>query len=109
MRPALAARAPSSSLATAGKETAAHPACSASPSGSRRPTSSGPTSSRRSPDRRVPLELDAARNERGSARYGTSMLFTRKKLELPTADEALSGRDTPILGPTNHLVLGTPL
>jgi peptide-methionine (S)-S-oxide reductase len=37
------------------------------------------------------------------------MLFTRKKLELPTADEALPGRDTPILGPTNHLVLGTPL
>jgi len=37
------------------------------------------------------------------------MLFTRKKLDLPSAGAALPGRDTPILGPTNHLVLGTPL
>ena len=36
-------------------------------------------------------------------------LFTRKQVELPSAEDALPGRDTPILGPTNHLVLGTPL
>jgi peptide-methionine (S)-S-oxide reductase len=37
------------------------------------------------------------------------MLFTRKSLDLPSADNALPGRDEPILGPTEHLVLGTPL
>jgi len=37
------------------------------------------------------------------------MLFTRKKLELPTVDEALPGRDEPMQVPTAHLVLGTPL
>jgi peptide-methionine (S)-S-oxide reductase len=37
------------------------------------------------------------------------MLFTRKKLALPTPDAALAGRDTPILGPSTHLVLGTPV
>ncbi len=37
------------------------------------------------------------------------MLFTRKKLELPTRESALPGRDAPILGPTQHLVLGTPI
>jgi len=37
------------------------------------------------------------------------MLFTRKKLDLPSPDETLPGRDTPILAPTTHLVLGTPI
>jgi len=37
------------------------------------------------------------------------MLFTRKKLDLPSAEDSLPGRGDPILGPTNHLVLGTPL
>jgi peptide-methionine (S)-S-oxide reductase len=37
------------------------------------------------------------------------MLFARKSLDLPSADNALPGRDEPILGPTEHLVLGTPL
>jgi peptide-methionine (S)-S-oxide reductase len=37
------------------------------------------------------------------------MLFTRKKLDLPAPGDALSGRDEPILGPTRHRVLGTPL
>jgi len=37
------------------------------------------------------------------------MLFTRKPLEIPTAEDALPGRDTPVLVPGNHLVLGTPI
>ena len=36
-------------------------------------------------------------------------LFTRKPVELPSADAALPGRDEPVLRPTSHLVLGTPL
>ncbi len=37
------------------------------------------------------------------------MLFTRKPLDLPTAETALPGRDTPIPAPERHFVLGTPL
>jgi peptide-methionine (S)-S-oxide reductase len=37
------------------------------------------------------------------------MLFTRKSLDLPSPENALPGRDEPILGPSSHLVLGTPL
>ena len=37
------------------------------------------------------------------------MVFTRKKVDLPSSEEALPGRDEWILGPTRHLVLGTPL
>ncbi|HXG77649.1 MAG TPA: peptide-methionine (S)-S-oxide reductase MsrA [Gaiellaceae bacterium] len=37
------------------------------------------------------------------------MLFARSKLTLPAPEEALPGRDTPILEPGTHLVLGTPL
>ncbi len=37
------------------------------------------------------------------------MLFTRKKTALPSPEEALPGRDTPIVEPGRHLVLGTPL
>ena len=37
------------------------------------------------------------------------MLFTRKSLEIPTREDALPGRDTPIVAPGNHLVLGTPI
>ena len=37
------------------------------------------------------------------------MLFTRQKLDLPSPDDALPGRDEPILAPTRHLVLDTPL
>ena len=37
------------------------------------------------------------------------MFFTRKKLEIPTADEALAGREMAITVPSSHEVLGTPL
>jgi peptide-methionine (S)-S-oxide reductase len=37
------------------------------------------------------------------------MLFTRKKSVLPTPDEALPGRETPIPIDEPHLVLGTPI
>jgi peptide-methionine (S)-S-oxide reductase len=37
------------------------------------------------------------------------MLFTRKSSDLPSREHALPGRDEPILDPTGHLVLGTPL
>ena len=38
------------------------------------------------------------------------MLFgTKKKLTIPSADEALSGRDVPIDVPETHHVLGTPM
>jgi peptide-methionine (S)-S-oxide reductase len=37
------------------------------------------------------------------------MLFFKKRLELPARDEALPGRDTPILVPGRHFVLGTPI
>jgi peptide-methionine (S)-S-oxide reductase len=37
------------------------------------------------------------------------MLFTRKASAMPTPEEALPGRDTPIVVPGRHLVLGTPI
>ncbi|MBM3676655.1 MAG: peptide-methionine (S)-S-oxide reductase MsrA [Actinobacteria bacterium] len=37
------------------------------------------------------------------------MLFQRKPLTIPSADDALPGRETPILTGGTHLVLGTPL
>lgn len=37
------------------------------------------------------------------------MFFSRKPLALPTPDEALPGRDTPMPVPATHAVLGTPL
>jgi peptide-methionine (S)-S-oxide reductase len=37
------------------------------------------------------------------------VLFTRRKSELPAAEDALPGRDTPIRPTEPHLVLGTPL
>ncbi|WP_117214476.1 peptide-methionine (S)-S-oxide reductase MsrA [Allorhizocola rhizosphaerae] len=37
------------------------------------------------------------------------MFLRYKKLDLPTADEALPGRPTPIVTPAPHTVLGTPL
>jgi peptide-methionine (S)-S-oxide reductase len=37
------------------------------------------------------------------------VLFTRKPLDLPTAETALPGRETPIPVPERHFVLGTPL
>src|SRR5829696_10362404 len=37
------------------------------------------------------------------------MFFTRKKLEMPAAGEALAGRDTEMPVPASHEVLGTPL
>ncbi len=37
------------------------------------------------------------------------MLFTRRKTALPSPEEALPGRDTPIAELSRHLVLGTPL
>jgi peptide-methionine (S)-S-oxide reductase len=37
------------------------------------------------------------------------VLFSRKPLDLPAPETALSGRDTPIEVPARHFVLGTPL
>ena len=37
------------------------------------------------------------------------MLFTRKATAMPTPEDALPGRDTPIVVPGRHLVLGTPI
>jgi peptide-methionine (S)-S-oxide reductase len=37
------------------------------------------------------------------------MLFTRKATAMPTPEEALPGRDEPIVTPGRHLVLGTPI
>ncbi|HEX6498025.1 MAG TPA: peptide-methionine (S)-S-oxide reductase MsrA [Micromonosporaceae bacterium] len=37
------------------------------------------------------------------------MFLRRKKLDLPTRDEALPGRDNPMPVPARHTVLGTPL
>jgi len=37
------------------------------------------------------------------------MLFARHKTQMPTADEALPGRDRAMPVPARHLVLGTPL
>ena len=37
------------------------------------------------------------------------MLFSRKPLELPTAETAVPGRETPLAAPDRHFVLGTPL
>ncbi|MDQ5808787.1 MAG: peptide-methionine (S)-S-oxide reductase MsrA [Actinomycetota bacterium] len=37
------------------------------------------------------------------------MFFTRKKLEIPSAADALPGRDTEMPVPSSHDVLGTPL
>jgi peptide-methionine (S)-S-oxide reductase len=37
------------------------------------------------------------------------MLFARHKSRLPNAEEALPGRDTPLVVPANHLVKATPL
>ena len=37
------------------------------------------------------------------------MLFARKATAMPTAEDALPGRDTAILVPGQHLVLGTPI
>jgi peptide-methionine (S)-S-oxide reductase len=36
-------------------------------------------------------------------------IFLKRKVEMVDATSALPGRDQPILGPTNHFVLGTPL
>jgi peptide-methionine (S)-S-oxide reductase len=35
--------------------------------------------------------------------------LSRRKTQRPTADEALPGRDTPIVTPGDHFVLGTPM
>ncbi len=37
------------------------------------------------------------------------MLFGRESTAMPTPEEALPGRDAPILVLGNHLVLGTPI
>src|SRR5881409_3692350 len=37
------------------------------------------------------------------------MLFTRRKIELPSPEWALPGRDEPMPGLGKHLVLGTPI
>jgi peptide-methionine (S)-S-oxide reductase len=37
------------------------------------------------------------------------MLFSRKPLDLPSAETALAGRETPIAVPDRHFVLGTPI
>jgi peptide-methionine (S)-S-oxide reductase len=37
------------------------------------------------------------------------MLFSRKRLDLPTSEDALPGRDSPMPVVENHVVLGTPI
>ncbi len=37
------------------------------------------------------------------------MLFARESTAMPSPEEALPGRDEPIVVPAQHLVLGTPL
>jgi peptide-methionine (S)-S-oxide reductase len=37
------------------------------------------------------------------------MLFSRAKTNMPAAEDALPGRDTPIVQPGDHAVLGTPM
>jgi peptide-methionine (S)-S-oxide reductase len=37
------------------------------------------------------------------------MLFSRQKAAMPTPEDALPGRDTPIYTPGDHAVLGTPM
>jgi len=37
------------------------------------------------------------------------VLFTRRKIELPSVEDALPGRDEPMAGLGPHLVLGTPI
>jgi peptide-methionine (S)-S-oxide reductase len=37
------------------------------------------------------------------------MLFTRKSATMPTPEDALPGRDSPVVVPGRHLVLGTPI
>ena len=37
------------------------------------------------------------------------MLFARKATAMPSAEDALPGRDTPVYVPGRHLVLGTPI
>jgi peptide-methionine (S)-S-oxide reductase len=37
------------------------------------------------------------------------MALFRKPLQMPTPEEALPGRDTPITSPGRHLVLGTQI
>ena len=41
--------------------------------------------------------------------YRTGMLFTRKATAMPSREDALPGRATPIVVPGRHLVLGTPI
>ena len=41
--------------------------------------------------------------------YGSTMLFQRQKTAMVPPQEALPGRDEPIVQPGRHLVLGTPL
>jgi peptide-methionine (S)-S-oxide reductase len=36
-------------------------------------------------------------------------LFTRKATAMPSLEDALPGRDEPIVVPGRHLVLGTPI
>ncbi len=56
-----------------------------------------------------PEQVGYARVWKAGSRYRTQMLFTRKKTALPSPEEALPGRDTPIAELGRHLVLGTPL
>jgi peptide-methionine (S)-S-oxide reductase len=37
------------------------------------------------------------------------MLFARKATAMPSSEDALPGRDTPVIVPGRHLVLGTPI
>jgi peptide-methionine (S)-S-oxide reductase len=57
------------------------------------------------------LEVAAPFSRRyGASRSRGATVFLRyKKLDLPTRETALAGRDTPMPVPARHLVLGTPL
>src|SRR4029079_14396187 len=44
-----------------------------------------------------------------SQHHGCTMLYSRKKLELPTAETALKGRANPIATDKNHFISDRPL
>src|SRR5262245_6339458 len=64
---------------------------------------------RTSATRRRGRSRRARRSDPGGVRYRRSMLFTRTKTQLPTAESALEGRDEAMQRLENHRVLGTPI
>ena len=57
----------------------------------------------------MPDALVAVRPGGEGSGYAAPVLFTRKATAMPTPADPLPGRDTPIVTPGTHLVLGTPI